>query len=298
MSFSQIVKEELCHLRPAGCCKYAECYGMLLFGRSFSQDNISFLTADKGVCFHLSELLKSCFDANIVISEGGIKKPTYLLVVDNPFDVKRILIKFGRYGSNSVLGINNKMFDKECCTEAFIRGAFLACGSIIDPEKAFHVEFAVKKGELCQPLFDVMTEKGLVPKMTLRQGKNVIYFKKAADIEDLLTVIGATMHTLELMNIQIYKDMRNRTNRIKNCDNGNISKTVAASMAQCDAIKKLEKCGRLETLPEELYEAAMLRKENPEESLSQLCKIANNKITRSGLNHRIKKIIELANELK
>ena len=298
MSFSQQVKSELCELRTASCCKFAECYGMLLFGRSFSHDNISFLTADKNVCLHLESLLKTCFSAVATVSEGGIKKPTYLLTVDNPIDRKRILIKYDRYGNGALLGLNPSLFEKECCTEGFIRGAFLACGSITDPEKAFHAEFALKREELLEDFFEVLCERGLSPKKTLRQGKGLIYFKNGADIEDLLTVMDATNHTLELMNVQIYKDMRNKTNRIKNCDNGNISKTVAASMAQREAIEKIEKKGKLPTLPPELYEAALLRKHNPEESLSQLCVIAKNKITRSGLNHRMKKIIEIANDIK
>jgi len=294
MSFSQQVKAELCHLRPAGCCKFAECYGMLLFGRSFSNDNISFLSSDKEVVLHLAELIKGCFGAVCLVSEGGVKKPTYLLSVDNPVDIKRILIKYDRYGNKAVMGINHTMFDKECCIEAFIRGAFLACGSINDPEKSFHAEFALKKSELTEDFIDVLKNRGLSPKNTVRQGRSVIYFKNGADIEDLLTVMNATVHTLELMNVQIYKDMRNKTNRIKNCDNGNISRMIAASMLQRKAVEILEQKGKLETLPPELYEAAILRRDHPNDSLAELCRIAGNKITRSGLNHRLNKIIELA----
>lgn len=294
MSFSQQVKAELCHLRLAGCCKQAECYGMLLFGRSFSKDNISFLSSDREVVTHLCELLKVCFDTVCTVSEGGVKKPTYLLSVDNPVDIKRVLIKYDRYGSGAKNGINPAVFEKECCTEAFIRGAFLACGSINDPEKSFHAEFALKKSELTEDFLSVLCNRGLSPKSTVRQGRSVIYFKNGADIEDLLTVMNATVHTLELMNVQIYKDMRNKTNRIKNCDNGNISRMVSASMIQCKAVKKLEEAGKLETLPPELYEVAVLRRDNPQESLAELCRIAGNRITRSGMNHRLNKIIELA----
>ncbi len=295
MSFSQDVKSELCLLRTAGCCRFAECYGMLLFGRSFSKNGISWLSTDKNAAEHLRELLYSNFSVVATVSEGGVKKPTYLVSVDLPDDIKRILIKYEHYGSNAKEGINHTVFVKECCTEAFIRGAFLSCGSVCDPENDFHAEFALKNPAIAEDFAYVLEDRGLKPKIFNRAGKKVIYFKNGADIEDLLTVIGATMHSLELMNIQIYKDMRNKTNRIKNCDNGNIAKTVKASMEQREAIEKLQKSGAINTLPPELYEAAMLRISHPEAPLSELCIIAENKITRSGLNHRFKKIVEIAN---
>ncbi len=295
MSFSQDVKKELCDIRSVGCCRYAECYGMLLFGRSFSVSDISFLTSDKNAAEHLQSLLYNCFSVVATVSEGGIKRPTYLVSVESETDIKRILIKFDRFGNDAFLGINKKIFEKECCTEAFIRGVFLACGSISNPENGFHAEFALKDSSHSDAFLQVLNARGLSPKVSMRAGRQVIYFKNGADIEDLLTVIGATMHSLELMNVQIYKDMRNKTNRIKNCDNGNIAKTVKASMEQCEAIKRLEKSGKLDSLPVELYEAAILRRDNPEEPLSELCRICGNKLTRSGLNHRLKKIIEIAN---
>ncbi len=293
MSFSHEVKSELCQVKPATCCKYAECYGMLLFGRSFAND-ISFLTSDRNVALRLVELLKSCFDFTPLLSEGGVVKTTYMVTVDNPLDVKRILIRYDRYGSDAFFGVNYKFFEKECCLEAFLRGAFLACGSISDPNKSFHAEFALKNSALSGDFFEILSLKGLMPKYTERNGKSVIYFKNGSDIADMLTVLGAVMHSLEIMNVQILKDVRNKTNRIKNCDNGNISRNIEASMQQCEAIEKLEKSGKLATLPPELYEIAILRKEHPNDSLSELCKLVDNKITRSGMNHRIKKIIELS----
>ena len=295
MSFSQDVKSELCVQRTAGCCRHAECYGMLLFGRSFSMEGISWLSSDKNAAEYLKGLIYSCFSVVATLSEGGVKKPTYLVSVDRESDVKKILIDYHHYGSHAVEGINHSVFAKECCTEAFIRGAFLSCGSVSDPEKDFHAEFALKRAELSEEFFELLKNRGLNPKTSIRAGKKVIYFKNGGDIEDLLTVIGATMHSLELMNVQIFKDMRNKTNRIKNCDNGNIAKTVKASMEQREAIEKLKANGALYTLPEELYEAAMLRIEHPEAPLSELCAIAENKITRSGLNHRLKRIVEIAN---
>ncbi|MBQ8551115.1 MAG: DNA-binding protein WhiA [Clostridia bacterium] len=295
MSFSQDVKTELCSQRTAGCCRYAECYGMLLFGRSFSMEGISWLSSDKNAAEHLKNLLYSNFSVVATVSEGGVKKPTYLVSVDSPNDIKRILIKYDRYGTDANLSLNRSVFVKECCTEAFIRGAFLVCGSVSDPENDFHAEFALKNPDLAEDFLEVLRARGLNPKLSTRAGKKVVYFKNGADIEDLLTVIGATMHSLELMNVQIYKDMRNKTNRIKNCDNGNIAKTVKASMEQREAIEKLQKSGALNTLPPELYEAAMLRLEHPEAPLSELCVIAGNKFTRSGLNHRLKRIVDLAN---
>lgn len=294
MSFSHDVKNELCQVRPASCCKYAECYGMLLFGRSFQKGDISFLTASKDVATRLAELIKSCFDITVTVSEGGVKKPTYLISITDDVVIKRILIKYDRYGTNAFMGINYEFLKKECCIEAFLRGVFLSCGSVCDPEKSFHAEFAIKNSALSGDLFTILTERGLSPRYTERQGKSVIYFKNGADIEDLLTAIGATMHSLEIMNVQILKDIRNKTNRIKNCDNGNISRNIEASLLQCAAIEKLKKADKLSTLSPELYEVAVLRLEHPNHSLSELCKLMGNKITRSGMNHRIKKLLELA----
>ena len=298
MSFSQQVKAELCHLRPAGCCKFAECYGMLLFGRSFSNDNISFLSSDREVVLHLAELIKGCFGAVCLVSEGGVKKPTYLLSVDNPVDIKRILIKYDRYGNKAVMGINRTMFDKECCIEAFIRGAFLACGSINDPEKSFHAEFALKKSELTEDFIDVLKNRGLSPKNTVRQGRSVIYFKNGADIEDLLTVMNATVHTLELMNVQIYKDMRNKINRQTNCDNANINRTINVALKQIKDIELIAKTKGLDSLSDELRQVAELRLEDTSLSLKDIGESLEPPISRSGVNHRLMKIAKIADEIR
>lgn len=185
----------------------------------------------------------------------------------------------------------------EECRPAFLCGIFLACGTVGDPEKGYRAEFATPLRELSDGLETLLTDCIGPPKRTVRRNDYVLYYKESEYIEDLITFIGAPKASLRLMEVKIVKDVRNHVNRATNCETANISKTVDAAMTQGAAIEKIERIVGLEALDEDLRELAMLRRENPELSLRELGESLQRPISRSGVNHRMKRILEFSEKL-
>lgn len=291
MSFCSLVKDELIDIRPSLCCKPSYIYGFMLFGRSFSINRIALQTGNQNVAKAYAEVIKHTYKADVEITCGGSARPTYIAQVTSAADRLKILalIDFGI--SEAV--IDKNLFIKECCVQSFVRGAFLACGNINDPEKEYRAEFSVKNESLAEDLLSLLAEYGINLKKTARGKSTVLYTKDSSVIEDLLTFMGDTSRTLDFMDTKIMKSVKNNINRARNCDNANISKTVEASIKQRTAIEFLEKTDRLYSLPPELLEVALLRKNNPDATLKELCEISKTPITISGLNHRLKRIIEI-----
>ncbi len=297
MSFCSELKNDLCKEKPKGCCQVSECYGFMLFGRSFSYRNISLLTENKNIADRYRDFLKHNFAIIPAVKLSGKTNVRYTLSVDDPALCSRVMSAFG-YDGGDMLSINHDVFKRDCCFSSFIRGAFLACGQMSDPYKNYHTEFVIKDFTLAIEFYSLLIERGLSPKRSMRGNCTIIYFNQGETIEELLTLMGAGKKALELIDVQVAKTIRNRENRKNNLELSNIGKQVDASVNQRQAIDYLEKLGKLETLSDELYEVALLRKENPDASLSELCKLSRVSITRSGLNHRLKKIIDIANEIK
>ena len=183
-------------------------------------------------------------------------------------------------------------------TGAFLRGVFVSCGSITDPNKEYHLEIVLPVPSRTERLRSFIEEHGMPVKLTIRGKTPVLYAKESGLIEDFLTYIGAGNHALEIMRVKIEKDFRNRVNRSVNCDSANLDKTVAASeKVRRDIEFIFEKLGETALKPE-LRETARLRLENPESSLSELCEMFDPPISRSGLNHRLKKLSKIAEELR
>lgn len=295
MSFCAEVKNELISLRPYACCKPSYVYGFMLFARSFSLKKIALQTTNERVALAYKDAIFSVFRVKAQISVGGNLRPTYKAEITNESDKLKILasVDFGM-GENK---IDTSYFERECCIQAFIRGAFLACGNINDPEKEYRAEFNVKNEELANELVSILKDMGIDMKTAKRQNGVQLYTKESTVIEDLLTFMGAGKKTLDIIDTKIMKEVKNNINRARNCDNGNISKTVEASIKQRKAIEKLERLDRLYSLPHELLSAALLRRDNPELTLKELCKLSSEPLTISGINHRLKKIIELADEI-
>jgi DNA-binding protein WhiA len=291
MSFCSDVKNELINIRPSACCKPAYIYGFMLFGRSFSIKKISLQTGNPNVAKEYADIIKYNYKAQVEVTCGGSVRPTYKAEVKSESDRLKILamIDFGM--SDTV--IDRSLFLRECCAPSFIKGAFLACGNINDPEKEYRAEFSVKNEALADDFNSILAEYGIKMKKTTRGKACVLYTKDSSVIEDLLTLMGDTLRTLDVMDTKIMKSVKNNTNRARNCDNANIDRMLAAAQRQMTAIEYLEKTDRLYSLPSELLEAALLRKENGQATLKELCKISTTPITVSGLNHRFKRIIEI-----
>lgn len=190
---------------------------------------------------------------------------------------------------------------------AFLRGVFISCGSITDPNKGFHLELSLSDNLRAQQLFDFIGEHGIPVKTTLRTRRSaagniseslVIYAKESAVIEDFLTYIGAVQHTMEIMQIKVERSVRNRVNRTVNCDSANLDKTVNAANKLCEDIELIFAVNGKDSLSPQLLAAALLRLSNRESSLSELCELSDPPLSRSGLNHRFKKLTAIAEEIR
>ncbi len=293
VSFSSELKTDLCKIKPTGCCRLAQMYGLLLFGRSFCKEDISIFTKNRDTAEAYSSYLKICFSVHTTVfnSKGG-----YIVSVPGEADRVRI-VNYYSSGENDWI-FNPKHVKRSCCRWAFIRGAFLSAGSINNPEKGYHLEFAVKDPTLSFAFAAFLELCGYKPHTSARSSVTALYFNNSTAIEEILGFIGASGQSLEIMETKIVRDMRNKLNRQNNFETSNITKTVNAALEQLKAVKYLEKNNLLGVLPEELFEVAVLRRDNPEASLSELCTLCGGKISRSGLNHRLKRIIDFYQEQK
>jgi cell division protein WhiA len=302
LTFAQKVKSELCaaeckngSVDGSRCCEKAELYGLLLYCRRFSQTGVTVQTEHLDVAQKAAELLEKLYhiepvQKNVVRGDG---RSAVCVSIEREADLNRLFTAFGHDGKNVTLRINRANIENECCGAAFLRGVFLACGSIVDPGKDYHLEFVSPHIRLGRDLADFIGELGPEPKTIVRKGNFVVYFKDSEKIEDVLTFMGAVQRSLELMNIKVYKDLRNKVNRVTNCETANIGKTVNAAGQQLEAINKLIAAKGYEFLPEELREVAKIRLDNPDASLRELAQIAG--ISRSGVNHRLSRIMEMVN---
>ncbi len=295
MSFSTDVKVELTSVSDKElCCRQALLYGILLFSKSFTFQNITFSTESREISDLFCELLKTVagISPEITVSKAGNIKHK----IDSPSDRKKLLEGFGHSKKDLALRINHSNFNCDNCYRAFLRGAFLACGSVSNPGKSYHLEFTVAHNKLTADLIKLLYEVNIEPKQSIRQNNNIVYLKNSEKIEELLAEMGAYEITLEFMVTKVEKDVKNRINRQNNFELANLDRSINAGLEQIDAIKKLKKSGKYDFLSPELRELCDLRIKNPEASLSQLCKLSSSPISKSGLKHRLEKIISLSKE--
>ena len=297
MSFSSGVKDELCRLPLSDCCRAAMLYGMLQTGHAFSATSVSLQTEHDGVAdLYIGLLSDVC----------GVSHPQRLnrdggsiaVSVKEEEGCRRIRARFGHAEREVAMRLNRANLECEDCANAYLAGAFLASGAITNPEAGYHLEFHLSHYNLCRDLIALLGECALKPKYMNRKGNHVIYFKESEQIEDCLTRMGATGASLELMGVKMVKNIRNNANRVANCETANIDKTVAAAASQLEAIRRIERNGGIGLLPQELRELCELRLENPEMSLRELGEALSEPISRSGVNHRLRRIMEFAENLK
>ena len=298
MSFSANVKSELC--RPEvekGCCALAEAMGALLYANTFSADAIRIVTESRDLGLRLPRLFRKGLGVSfdLLPEEGGSGKLTY--TITDREKIRQVFSACGFSAETSVsLHVNFALLEKDCCRRAFLRGAFLAGGSVTDPEKRYHLELSTTHWKVSRETGTLLLEMELPTKETERKGSSVLYYKQSEAIEDFLTVIGAPVSAMAVMEAKIEKDWRNEANRKTNCDSANVDKAVAAAQEQLAAIRKLEERAVLETLPEKLRQTAALRREYPETTLSELAELHEPPISKSAVNHRMRKLLSLAAE--
>lgn len=298
MSFSGDVKSEICRVAETkeDCCKIAECYGALIMGKSFSARSIKFSTEYELVARHVCDLLEECIGEKLC--EVKKNKSKYQFEITKRRDVEDVLYFFGHEPNQLNLRINRDNMMMDCCYPAFMRGVFLACGTVTDPERNYHLEYIVPYMKLSQDLHQLITESNIQAKSVVRKGSYVIYIKDSENIEDMLTYIGAQISSLEIMSVKVEKDVRNRVNRKINFECANIERSIQAGLKQSEAIELIIERQGFDTLPEEYKELAQLRLENPDMSLKQLGEELSTPLSRSGIKHRLDKMIEMAENLK
>lgn len=297
MTFSSQVKNELVQIKAENnCCKKSLLYGMALFSKSFSYREIFFQSKSEETAKLFAELLDELCGIKTQVTTSPAGRLFSVDVSDKAM-ASRIMAYFGHERSETSLKINFSNFTCPECQNTFIKGAFLTCGAISSPQKEYHLEFSVPFMNLSKSLVTALQEMELSPKVTNRKGYNIIYFKDSEAIEDCLYLMGASRSMFDMMNIKIVKEIRNSANRKANCETANIEKTVAAASPQIAAILKIEKEKGLESLTEPLRQMAEIRLENPDSSLDELAKMFDPPISKSGANHRLAKLVKIAEEL-
>lgn len=252
-------------------------------------------------------LLKEHFDIHsklMVKKSNSLKKNNiYMVLISEEMGVRNLLTETGIFrdidGVMSLdYGISKTMVNTDETRRAYVRGAFLGGGSISNPEKTYHLEFVTHSEEYANDLCKLINSFGLNSKVIQRKSSHIIYIKEGEQIVDLLNIIGAHTSLLELENIRIMKEMRNNVNRLVNCETANLSKTVNAAVRQVESINLIQSRIGLQRLPKNLREVAELRLNYPDESLKELGEMLNPPVGKSGINHRLRKIEKIADELR
>lgn len=287
MSFSQNVKEELVkHMSPARHCQLAELAALLHFCGQYGQEEdgtylVGFQTENETVAKKGFTLLKKTFNI-----ETGVKLSAE--------QMQEISHKIGDLEKP----VNPLLLKNACCQRAFLRGAFLSTGSISDPAKGYHLEFVCTDAGKAAQIQEMLHNFDIEGKIVLRKKYHVVYLKEGESIVDLLNVCEAHVALMELENLRILKDMRNSINRRVNCEAANITKTVNAATRQIEDIEYIQSHGGLGMLPDNLREMAEVRMEYPDATLKELGEYLNPPVGKSGVNHRLQKLNEIAERLK
>jgi len=299
VSFSASAKAEVCRIFPnRHCCALAECFGILLFCNSFHPEGIKIITESREFAYILPRLFKKAFNLSFD-SYPSLEAPGKLVFqIWDEEKIEEIMEAFGFNVQDTLsLHINLPVVEEECCKAAFLRGAFLAGGSVTDPGKGYHMELTTTHQSVAREA-NYLTREAMAfsPKMAERSGAQVLYFKQSEQICDFLTYLGAPVAAMGIMEARLEKELNNKVNRRCNCDDANISKVVEAAQEQLSAIRILREAGLMEKLPAKMKQAAEAREANPAASLTELAAMMDPPITKPAMNNRMKKLLQLAKE--
>lgn len=299
MSFSQDVKNEIVQKKiTRECCALAASYGIACFGRYFDSKGLVLHTELLGVAQYAKRLFGICGIHGAIITKERPSGPLYEFKVDDPQEVNKMLKLFHCEEEQVSRHIDPRLIRCGHCFSAFVASAFLCCGTMTDPSKEYNLEFLCPRYNLAKDLEGILAEHEFTPRRTVRKGVNVIYVKASEQVADLLTFMGAGGAAMQIMDHKMFKELRNKTNRLNNCEMANIDKVVTANVAARKAIEYLQEKGDFDALPAPLRQAAQLRLDWPDLSLAQLVQKSPEPISKSGLSHRLKKLEQLADELR
>ena len=300
LSFSGSAKAEVCKEYPqSGCCALAECFGILLFCNSFSEDCIKIITESQDFARLLPKLFRKAFGLSFdsCPEEGSTGKQVF--AIRSKEKITKIMESFGFSPEDTLsLHINLPVVEEDCCKASFLRGAFLTGGSVTSPAKSYHMELASTHQSVVRECDALIRDTlGFSPKTASRAGGKVLYLKQSDLISDFLTYLGAPVAAMGIMEAKLEKELNNKVNRCCNCDDANTSKVVEAAQEQLVAIRVLRDRGLLEKLPQKIAQAAQARENNPEASLSELAAMMEPPITKPAMNHRLQRIVSMAKEV-
>ena len=298
MSFSFEAKNELCRLPVQKlCCARAEAYGILLYCNTFSSTEIRIITESRDFAARLPRLFKKAFGITFDQEPAAQDRGKLQFAISSEDKIAKIFETLQMdLKASLTLHVNFGMLEEEAECMAYLRGAFLAGGSVTDPAKRYHLELTTSHYKVSRETCALLLDAGFSPKETTRGGNSILYFKQSDMIEDFLTAIGAPVCAMGVMEAKVEKDLRNGINRRVNCETANLTKVVDASIGQVAAIRKLQKQGRLKELPPKLRETAKLRLDNPEATLQELAAMQDPPVSKSAMNHRMRKLVALADE--
>lgn len=304
MSFSTDIKSELAE-RPIkrDCCAASELLAIICFGSHIRNNSLLVRTENQDLASRIQLLCKRVFKRTATI----IHKPTPGLMDVEIADETTLpevldyfkLIKNARDMKNFVsFQMESFLSDKKCCHRAVLRGAFLAAGSCAEPERRYHLEISTNHFRLSRELIVILEDFEIFAKSIVRKSNHVIYLKGGDYIHDYLGYAGAQKSVMLLEEARVTKDFKNTINRRTNFEFANLSKAIEAGAPQIEAIQKIQSTIGIEALDDSLKEIAYLRVENPEASLKDLCSMMREPISKSGLNHRLKKLMEIAEKIR
>ena len=314
MSFSSTTKNELSRLPIEDrCFAIAElaaivrmCGTIQISG--IGKINLKFGTENAAIARRIFTLLKMLYDTNIEVmvrKNRQLKKNNnYLIVINNTKITKKILEDVGFLTNKDIsfydvsYEMPENLIKNRCCRRSYIRGAFLGGGSISNPEKTYHMEFVTNSEEHGIDLSNIINSFDLNSKIVIRKDNYVVYIKEGEQLVDILNIMGAHQALLKFENIRVFKDVRNNINRLVNCETANLGKTIDASLRQVENIEYIDSKIGIKKLPENLQEIALLRLEYRESSLKELGTKLNPPVGKSGVNHRFRRIEEIAEELR
>lgn len=299
MSFSSTVKEELAeHISQARHCQIAELAAVLHFCCKISEDGNHLVmdTENEVVIRKCFTLFRKVFNINTVMQSKG-------RVIDDENAEKKVLQALYLLDENGgvispEMPVNRLLVKNSCCARAYLRGAFLSIGSMSDPEKSYHLEFVCNNREQAVQLQSIIQEFGVEAKIIARKKYQIVYLKEGAGIVDLLNVMGAHISLMNLENLRIVKEMRNSINRRVNCEAANITKTVNAASKQIEDILLIRDKYGFQNLPDNLRQMAEVRLEYPEAALKELGEYLDPVVGKSGVNHRLRKLSEIADRIR
>lgn len=298
-SFAFKAKNEMCRVQLSRqCCARAEAYGVLLYCNTFTPSEVRIITENPEFAARLPKLFHKAFSLRFDQTPEGDGRGKLIFRITDREKLARVINTLG-YDPQQIMAlhVNFGLLEEDCCRTAFLRGAFLAGGSVTDPEKRYHLELATSHVPASREVQALMEEMGFLPRTIRRGADALLYFKQSEHIEDFLTKIGAPAAAMDIMTAKVDKEIRNGANRAMNCDMANVNKTLDAAQEQMSAIERLRGSARWDRLPEKLRQTAELRLEYPELSLMQLAEKCDPPVTKSCMNHRMRKLMEEAKEL-